>query len=79
MSRLYIPSDIIGVVTALALANARAMGWAREWGADRRDVAIARTAYQAALADVAVAFGLARTEVLVILGDCAKIEKGGGK
>jgi len=63
---IYFDSDVINRLAALALANNRAMSWARQLGANPRDVAIARAAYQAALADIGVSFGLHRIELLII-------------
>ena len=63
---IYFNDDITGRLAALVLANARAMEWARQFGADPQDVAIVEAAYQAALADVGVSFGLARSELLII-------------
>ena len=63
---IHFTEDIASRLAALALANARAMEWARQFGADRRDIAIAEAAYQAALADTGVSFGLERPELLVV-------------
>lgn len=65
---IHFTEDIAGRLAALARANARAMEWARQFGADPRDVAIVEAAYQAALGDVGVGFGLARPALLTILG-----------
>ena len=74
---IYFDDDIINRLVALTLANLRAMVWARQFGANRRDIAIARTAYQAALADVGVSFGLERPDVLKALGKIEIVVIGG--
>lgn len=72
-NRLYISSDVFNVVAALALSNARAMRWALEFGANARDMAIVKAAYEAALLDVAASFGLHRPNLVIIFN--AKIEE----
>jgi len=63
---IFFGQDVEDHVAALALANARAMAWAKEWGASARDVAIAKAAYEAALLDVGVSFGLHRRAMVII-------------
>lgn len=70
---IWFNADISNRLVALAQSNSRAMNWARQFGANPRDVAIAQAAYQAALADVGVSFGLARAELVVILKEDLKL------
>lgn len=71
---IYFADDVADRLLALAQANERALAQAQEFGANPRLIALARSAYQGALADVGVSFGLARTEWVVIQGGYPKNE-----
>jgi len=68
----FFPEDVSDRVTALTISNNRAMSWAVEFGANKRDVDIARAAYQAALLDMAVAFGLHRSVLRRVMDRCSR-------
>jgi len=55
---IFFNEDVARTLLALSQANARAMILAKRYGADDRFIAIAEAAYQAALDDIAAAFGL---------------------
>jgi hypothetical protein len=65
---VFFPENIARTLLALSQANARAVTLARRYGASDRIVSIAADAYQAALDDVAMAFGLQWPEILMIVG-----------
>jgi hypothetical protein len=64
---IYFPEHIARALLSLSRANARAMTLARRYGADEHIIGIAAASYQAALDDVATAFGLQYPERLMIL------------
>lgn len=64
---IYFSENIARTLLALSQANTRAMGLARRYGTDERLIAIAETAYQAALDDVGASFGLQQTEALTVI------------
>ena len=65
-SGIHFDEDVSNHLFALGRSWGRAMAWARAFGADSRDIAIAEAAYQAALADVGASFGLQRAELVMI-------------
>jgi len=64
---IYFSEDVAARLLALAQSNERTLQLAADLGANPRGIALVRAAYQGALCDVGVSFGLARTELVVIM------------
>jgi hypothetical protein len=64
---IHFNEGIADILAALDDANAMATDLALAFGADWRDVQIARYAYQSALAHAGRAFGLQKAELVILL------------